>query len=57
MIVLGLVEKTNQTYAVKKLPAFEGSEPLKEAMKEMELLSELKHKNIVNFKGYIHEAN
>lgn len=47
MIVLGLVEKSNHTYAVKKLPASEGSEPLKEAMKEMELLSELRHKNIV----------
>jgi hypothetical protein len=33
------VEKTNKTYAIKKLPAEGNADALKEAMKEMKLLS------------------
>lgn len=52
IILLGIDKKTGKQMAVKKLPADRNSEKLKEAMKEMKLLSRLNNKHIVNFEGY-----
>lgn len=51
-IILGIDKKTGKQMAVKKLPADRNSDGLKEAMKEMKILSRLNNKHIVNFEGY-----
>ena len=51
-VVLGYDKKSRKYMAVKKIPTSASRDAIKEVMKEVDLLSTLKHENIVNFQGY-----